>query len=294
MPALFAVRLLRGVVAGLLHLQSSGKSHGDISPENILVTGESKAVLIDCGILGMGAPRFAAPERFRGMPPSAKSDLFSVGAVLYYWLAGEPLFANDKFNSLAEAVSRIEAYDVSLLLHGKGNVSSDILGILKPFWSGLLRLAPENRFEDFEELDEVLEIAELNLSAGEQNKEFQEELWNTTLLSHIETHERMIDARPVEFPFGARCGLSWIRRDFLHWSIASLAVLVLVIVLFFVWMMIIRKTPVDQVGDSMLENTRIIPSEMGISTPIRRDSSTLPEILMGAPTPLQEKEKDHK
>jgi flagellar biosynthesis/type III secretory pathway M-ring protein FliF/YscJ len=104
----------------------------------------------------------------------------------------------------------------------------------------------------------------------------------------------MIDARPVEFPFGARCGLSWIRRDFLHWSIASLAVLVLVIVLFFVWMMIIRKTPVDQVGDSMLENTRIIPSEMGISAPIRRDSSTLPEILMGAPTPLQEKEKDHK
>ncbi len=73
--------------------------HGDISPGNVLFDGAGRPLLADFGMAGLGhapddpgglTPAFAAPERLRGAPPSAASDVFSLAATLAAVVDGEP------------------------------------------------------------------------------------------------------------------------------------------------------------------------------------------------------------
>ncbi|WP_122611240.1 bifunctional protein-serine/threonine kinase/phosphatase [Pseudomonas viridiflava] len=91
-----AERLLRAV--GLLHRRQI--LHRDIKPENLLRGDDGELRLLDFGLAycpGLsedapstlpGTPSFIAPEAFRGEPPSAQQDLYSVGVTLYYLLTG--------------------------------------------------------------------------------------------------------------------------------------------------------------------------------------------------------------
>lgn len=91
-----AERLLRAV--GLLHRRQI--LHRDIKPQNLLLGDDGELRLLDFGLAycpGLsedapstlpGTPGFIAPEAFRGEPPSAQQDLYSVGVTLYYLLTG--------------------------------------------------------------------------------------------------------------------------------------------------------------------------------------------------------------
>ena len=91
-----AERLLRAV--GLLHRRQI--LHRDIKPENLLSGDDGELRLLDFGLAycpGLsedapstlpGTPSFIAPEAFRGEPPNAQQDLYSVGVTLYYLLTG--------------------------------------------------------------------------------------------------------------------------------------------------------------------------------------------------------------
>lgn len=81
----------------------SGIIHGDVKPANIMVSDDGHVKLSDFGIARfatqvsgsgriMGTPAYLAPEQILGEPHSAKSDLFSLGIVLYQMLAGVPPF----------------------------------------------------------------------------------------------------------------------------------------------------------------------------------------------------------
>lgn len=83
-----------------LHSMSPGIMHLDFSPENLLLTIENKVILIDFNIsveensmrtrTVMGKQRYMAPEQYRGTP-SLRSDIYSLGATLFYLLtAREP------------------------------------------------------------------------------------------------------------------------------------------------------------------------------------------------------------
>jgi serine/threonine protein kinase len=80
-----------------------GIIHGDVKPANIMVTDEGNVKLSDFGIARfatqvsgsgriMGTPAYLAPEQILGEPHSSKSDLFSLGIVLYQMLTGVPPF----------------------------------------------------------------------------------------------------------------------------------------------------------------------------------------------------------
>jgi eukaryotic-like serine/threonine-protein kinase len=99
-----------GVVAqvaeGLAFVHTRNLAHGNIKPSNILVDAARNATILDLGIgkwqasvLAAGSrlegllPNYFAPEQVLGQPFDARSDLFSLGLILYEFLAGKYPFA---------------------------------------------------------------------------------------------------------------------------------------------------------------------------------------------------------
>jgi TonB family protein len=94
-----------------------GLVHRDVSPQNVLLTYEGDVKLCDFGIAKaaakasqtqMGALKgklqYMSPEQAWGRPVDARSDLFSLGAVLFEMVTGERLFPGDSEMSVLEAV----------------------------------------------------------------------------------------------------------------------------------------------------------------------------------------------
>lgn len=93
--------LMEAIAAFHLHKDETGTPqpllHSDIKPDNILITRDRKAVLIDCGIAGeprtdvfQGTSPYIPPDCIRGadMLFSADGDLFALGVTLWEWLLG--------------------------------------------------------------------------------------------------------------------------------------------------------------------------------------------------------------
>ncbi len=104
-PLAVAVDIAAAVSEALEYAASQGLSHGDLRPENILVTPEGQVKLSDFGVgaaicassrLQMSAlihsAHYLPPEVAQGKAPSAPSDVYSLGAILFEMLSGQPPF----------------------------------------------------------------------------------------------------------------------------------------------------------------------------------------------------------
>jgi hypothetical protein len=102
LPVKIALTYCDQVLSALSFIESRmGGIHGDIKPANIWVTRDGSAVLMDYGIATVaeegeriGTPGYGAPETINGIT-DIRSDIFSVGCVLYFMLTGIEPFAND-------------------------------------------------------------------------------------------------------------------------------------------------------------------------------------------------------
>jgi serine/threonine-protein kinase len=95
------------VLDALGYIHSKGVVHRDLKPENIMVDPEDRVKLIDFGIAGaegsrrltfakltaaMGTPDYISPEQVKGKRGDGRSDLYSLGIILYEMLTGEVPF----------------------------------------------------------------------------------------------------------------------------------------------------------------------------------------------------------
>ena len=102
LPPTRAAAIIGGIAAALGAIHSRGYVHCDIKPQNILLrASDGIPVLLDFGIArAQGAatttliatPHYLAPERAHGAAPSAASDLYALGIVLYQAVTGRPPF----------------------------------------------------------------------------------------------------------------------------------------------------------------------------------------------------------
>ncbi|RDI98593.1 HAMP domain-containing protein [Dyella solisilvae] len=103
-PLAVAIELASQVAAALDHAHGQGVIHHDVKPENIMLAEDwHYAKLSDFGIAERrarrgitadeqhigGTPAYMAPERLRGEPADARSDLFSLGVVLHWLVTGK-------------------------------------------------------------------------------------------------------------------------------------------------------------------------------------------------------------
>jgi hypothetical protein len=98
LPARDVCLVLRDVAAALAFLHARGLVHRDLAPRNVRRLENGRAKVIDFGILGnvglsgqiAGTLAYIAPEVFMGLPIDGRTDLYSLGALAYFLVAGRP------------------------------------------------------------------------------------------------------------------------------------------------------------------------------------------------------------
>lgn len=295
-PVPVALGILRQVGKSLLALDAEGIHHGDLNPANILLGNAAETskfplqvTLVDFGIVGPGMPAYAAPERFQGKGACTSSDLFSLGMLLFRWTTGEDLLQASGYEDFMDKVLKIDTLEVDERLYGSGKFSAGEIAALAPLWKALLRAKPEDRCEDFDELDELLEIALDSLGMGDIRVASEVKKFAGTLEDKFSGRKVPVgDAEGSKTPFPyQKQGISSPKKKRKY---AVLALFGLILVLIALFVAIGTKSPdIDETGDLLLERSRNMESATMESDSDHKSQDTVPStILTDLPTPVSE------
>lgn len=177
LPVRQVVKLGAQLARALDHAHRRGVVHRDIKPGNILLMERGQTVKItDFGIARLdssddmqkthagtvlGTPRYMSPEQATGQKLDGRSDLFSLGVILYEMLTGTKAFDSDNIPTLMLQILRKDPTPVRTLAP---NVPLGLQRIV----AKLLQKKPEKRFSTGAELAEALDREYEALAAQEE------------------------------------------------------------------------------------------------------------------------------
>ena len=166
----FTLRVVREMAKALHYANSKSFVHRDVKPDNILLREDGSAALTDFGIARandsatrmtrtgavVGTPHYMSPEQARGRALDGRSDLYSLGIVMYELLVGRvPYHAED---SLAVGIMHITQPLPQLPPEFRA---------LQPLLDLLLAKEPEQRFQDGAAVAAAIETIERRMERGE-------------------------------------------------------------------------------------------------------------------------------
>src|SRR5580693_36030 len=113
LPADKALETARKLCAGLAAAHDRGVIHRDLKPQNIMMNKRGEVVIMDFGLASVagglsgaearnGTPAYMAPEQLKGSEVTAKSDIYSLGLVLYEIFTGKKPFDAKSVRQLLE------------------------------------------------------------------------------------------------------------------------------------------------------------------------------------------------
>ncbi len=169
-----AVDCILQMISGLEAAERAGILHRDIKPSNCFVTADGTVKIGDFGLsVGtqvrtspdpstedglFGTPAFSAPEQLRGERLSIRSDIYAVGATLFYLLSGITPVAGE---TVSQILKNMERGVPKLLETACDTVPSDLLRVV----FRCLAPHPANRYESYSRLEKAFQQCSLQFDA---------------------------------------------------------------------------------------------------------------------------------
>ncbi len=158
------LRIGRQVASGLAAAHQQGLVHRDIKPSNILLEQSvERALITDFGLARAaddasvthtgfhpGTPQYMSPEQANGAPVDHRSDLFSLGSVLYAMCTGRPPFRAETTFGVLRRIRETEPRSIR-------EINADVPEWLDAIVMKLLSKSPEDRFATTQEVASLLE-----------------------------------------------------------------------------------------------------------------------------------------
>ncbi len=218
LPVIEAVRIAAQVADGLSAAHRQGLVHRDIKPANVLLeNGVERVQITDFGLARAiddasmtrsgviaGTPQYMSPEQAHGDSIDHRSDLFSLGSLIYFMLTGRSPFRAETTMGVLNRIGNDEPRSIR-------SINADVPEWLDRIVMRLLAKSTDDRYQTASEVAELLQAWHAHL---QQPDVAAEPAWNqhparqeSTIVSWQRTLRRPIFIAVAAFAFLALCGV---------------------------------------------------------------------------------------